>query len=223
MQKIVDLPLSDIVYRRIRSALISGTFSPGEKLVIDKVSADLGVSQTPVREAIKRLVAIAALEYRPNHSVVVPTMSRETYSEIAEIRCRLEGLAAENAASKAPRKAIETFVKLQEEMDAARDAKEYRSVLDLNQAFHFQIIKTAEMPVLLEIVETIWTRSGPLMALIEGRGVYAKSTPKHPHWRLIAAFKAGDPDAARDAIVEDIRGGAEIILNMLEQREADAK
>ena len=82
------------VYHQIKLALMAGDYEPGQKITIAAVAAALGVSATPVREALRRLAAERALVMYPNRSVLVPRLSREEVLNIRAIRQQLEALAA---------------------------------------------------------------------------------------------------------------------------------
>ena len=96
-----DTSLRRQVYDSLREALTAGRFVPGQKLTFRFVAGALGVSLTPVREALRRLVAEGAFEMQPNRSVRVPLMTRAKILELRDIRMALEGLAAEKAADRA--------------------------------------------------------------------------------------------------------------------------
>src|SRR5215475_1089790 len=98
-----DTSLRKQVYDSLRAALTAGRFTPGQKLSFRFIAGALGVSLTPVREAVRRLVAEGAFEMRPNRSVRVPLMTRDRILELRDIRVALEGLAAEKAAARATR------------------------------------------------------------------------------------------------------------------------
>src|SRR5580698_6814998 len=101
-----DTLLRTQVYDSLRDALTAGRFTPGQKLSFRFIARTLGVSLTPVREAIRRLVAEGALEMRPSRSVRVPLMTKDKVLELRDIRMAVEGLAAEKAAMTASRAQI---------------------------------------------------------------------------------------------------------------------
>src|SRR6187399_2056657 len=94
----IDTSLRSQVYDSLRDALTAGRFAPGQKLSFRFIAGSLGVSLTPVREAIRRLVAEGAFEMRPNRSVRVPLMTRDKVLELRDLRMELEGLASAKAA-----------------------------------------------------------------------------------------------------------------------------
>src|SRR3546814_5358536 len=88
-------------YEALKRALISGQFMPGQKLTLRMLAEALGMSVTPVREAIHRLTAERALAGSANRSVRIPPMTRRTILEHTDIRLTVEGLAAARAAEHA--------------------------------------------------------------------------------------------------------------------------
>src|SRR3954466_8174927 len=115
-----DTSLRSQVYDSLRDALTAGRFTPGQKLSFRFVAGTLGVSLTPVREAIRRLVAEGAFEMRPNRSVRVPLMTRGKIIELRDIRIAVEGLAAEKAAEVATREQAIQIRRIANELLAAR-------------------------------------------------------------------------------------------------------
>ncbi len=90
--------LGEQVYRELRDMLISGRLAPGERTTLRGLSAALGTSQMPVRDALRQLLVDQAIELLPNRVFRVPIMTRTRFVELREIRLRLEGLAVERAA-----------------------------------------------------------------------------------------------------------------------------
>jgi DNA-binding GntR family transcriptional regulator len=97
MAKIEHQTLNDRAYAAIKKGLMSGQFKPGEVLTIRQLAHDYGISATPVREALQRLVAEHSLELLRNRSIAVPILTLDKFVELRRIRCLLEGLAAELA------------------------------------------------------------------------------------------------------------------------------
>src|SRR5262245_3199976 len=91
---------------------MAGRFQPGERLNIRALAAMLGTSATPVREALSRLAANGAAEMVPTQSVRVPLFNRARFEELKLIRMAVEGLAAEQAATRMTSAEIETAEQL---------------------------------------------------------------------------------------------------------------
>lgn len=202
------------VYFEVRRSLMAGDFEPGQKITIGAVSSALGVSATPVREALRRLTAERALTMRPNRSVAVPRLSRVEVLKIREIRCLLEGDAAAEAAERASNFEIDQLSQLMLAMAGARDRRDPKAILHINEQFHFVIYNAARIPVLVEIIETLWLRSAPTMnVLIQPRFMdrYPVDTQNQNNLALIDALRARSPEEARLAVQREIIEGSNLL------------
>src|SRR5437899_6347861 len=115
-----DTSLRRQVYDSLREALTAGRFIPGQKLTFRFIAGALGVSLTPVREALRRLVAEDGFEMQPNRSVRVPLMTRDKVLELRDIRIAVEGLAAEKAAAVATGRQVAKLRRIAQEIMAVR-------------------------------------------------------------------------------------------------------
>lgn len=161
LEKAQRLSLTMQVEVRLKNALIVGSLRPGARLVTKEIADQLGISITPVREALLRLVSSGALNATPAQAFLVPEISEARYDEVTKIRKNLEGMAAEAAAKNmTPAR----MAHLRELCDAFREAKMSDSVeqaLQANRAFRFQLYNWAEMPTLVSLIEQLWMRIGP--------------------------------------------------------------
>ena len=207
--------LSQQAYEEVRSFLMRGRLKPGERLQYRGLSAELGISTTPVREALLRLVSEQALSMDARGTVMVPVLSADRYAEIRDLRVTLEGMAAERAATRAAAADVDALEALHEGHLAAEARGAFEEALELNERFHFDLSGLAGQPVLFRIVEMLWTQCGPFLNHFYGRRRSVWLPAQHPHGVVIRALRAGDGAAARAAIEEDIRGGAEPVLAQL--------
>ncbi len=210
--------LSEQVYAAVRNALMDGKYEPGERLTISGLASELGVSITPVRETIFRLVSERALEMKAATAIHVPEISADQLREIQTIRMLLEGKAAEVAASKVTPK---QFAKLEETHKAFQEtaAKNPMKAAYLNREFHFALMEIAEMPMLYATVENMWTLMGPLLRIYHVEAPSRDLTSgRHGHFDVLQALKERDGAMAQKAIQDDISLG----LNMVAWIEARA-
>ncbi|MBK9605753.1 MAG: GntR family transcriptional regulator [Betaproteobacteria bacterium] len=224
-QKIVDsLPvqgdsLSLVAYQRIREDLMGGRFAPGEKLKHRDLAARLGMSATPVREALKRLVSEAVLTQADHHSVRLPVLTPERYLEICELRVDLEGKAAAVAAERATPVDLEELRGIQSTLDAAVRQGRLSEWLLQNERFHLAICRCARMPVLLRLVEILWLQAGPVVNALRGNPK-RRGTREHPHWQIIAALEERNALLARALLADDIMRIARDLLPGVQARAA---
>ncbi len=207
---VVKENLSEQIYRDIRLSLMDGEFRPGERLTISSVAEQYGTSITPVREALFRLASERALQVKAATSIVVPQLTPRDLREIVAIRRELEGMAAYRVCELVTPEIIAefeaqnaTFIKV---VSNARDAAR------ANRDFHFLNLHLAQMPYVETICENMWTLMGPFLRTFhEEVPLKRLSADDHLHFKYIAALKAGDPEAARDAMRQDIAWSYELI------------
>lgn len=126
-------------YREIRRLIVTGAYRAGDRLPEEELSASVGVSRTPIREALHRLDAEGLVVYISNRGVHVASWSDEELTEIFELRCLLEGYAARLAANRATAEEIEQLSQLATEMDGLLDQLDEEArdrVAELNNEFH---------------------------------------------------------------------------------------
>lgn len=209
--------LGQRVYVELRHFLAVGGVKPGEKITLRQLTAAVGTSLMPVREAVQRLVAEGALELLPNRSIRVPVMTKARVREILKVRLMLEGMAIDEAAARIDPAAIEQLETLNEAfMEEMRRRDDSARLFRVNKEFHFTVYRTAEMPVLLGIIENMWLQIGPFLHFslgVRGREATSKFAPDS-HKRLIRAMRERDAAMGRAALANDLGGAVELILRL---------
>ena len=197
--------LSEQVYSRIRNALMEGRYEPGDRLRISSLASDLGVSITPVREAIFRLVSDRALEMKVATAIHVPMLTAEQLREIQLVRILLEGEAAAIAATKITKTQLSELRALQARLQKAA-AVDSEKAANLNRQFHFSILAIADMPLIYATVENMWVLMGPLLRTFHIRTPLEDLTgTDHRHFGVLKGLSSKEPERARQAMQEDIR------------------
>ena len=194
------------VYATIARALTEGALKPDDKLRIRALSDQLGVSVTPVRDAILRLVEAHALEWRGPKDIRVPRMTARQLDEVRLIRLRLEGLAARLAAENIDRAGLGTLADMVAENELARSSGDVAAAVRLNRQFHFSLCHAAGLPVLRGMVQSLWLRMGPLIASVYEIG--GEAMISH-HYDILRAIERRDGNAADAAIQADINAAVE--------------
>jgi DNA-binding GntR family transcriptional regulator len=211
--------LQDIAYERIRNALRAGTFKPGESLPTRTLAKSLGISTTPVREALTRLVAQNVLAVDPvNGTPYVPVVTPELVSEIYEIRALLEGLASEHAAESITTEERARLEALWAKLKAAKNV-DYHDHQLITEEFQHTVYLAARRPVLLDLIQSVWLRSGMVLHLL------AKSRPEDfsvEGYResLLAALKRGNASQAREATRAGVLATRDMLLRVMGQQGA---
>jgi DNA-binding GntR family transcriptional regulator len=210
--------LGERVYRELRDMLISGRLQPGERTTLRTLSAALGTSQMPVRDALRQLLVDQAIELLPNRVFRVPIMTRTRFLELREIRLRVEGLAVERAAQSITHEEVRQIAHI-----SATINREYFSaepnpseLIVLNKDLHFGVYRAAHMPILLQMIESLWTQIGPVLNFDVRHGsrrVRDRIAAEH-HDALVKALSVGDSRAAVDALAADIMSAGDYILSL---------
>jgi DNA-binding GntR family transcriptional regulator len=197
-------------YEALKRAMMGGQMRPGHAVSLRSLAAELGVSPMPIRDALNRLVSQRALELLPNRTVRVPLMTREKFSELADVRCQLEGRLARQAASMVPKEQISALSKKNKEMKAAAASGSIEGFLRLNFEFHFMLYRHSKSEVTLPIVESLWLQAGPFLnEYIHNRGFKASATH---HEGIIAGLRDGNAKKVQAEVEADIRDAADAVL-----------
>lgn len=204
--------LNQTIYSRLSEALMKGRFAPDARLTIRDLAQSLGTSVTPVRDAILRLIQDEALVQKSAREVRVPVITPARYREIRQIRLKLEGLAAREAAVKAQPADLERLRDLVARNEEAIARHDWAAALELNQTFHFALADIADMVVLRGILHRLWLQMGPLIA--ESYQAGGRVMIDHHH-AVLRAIEAADPDAAERDIGRDIGEAGKVILERL--------
>lgn len=209
-------PAHDRVYRHLRRRILHGELSPGEPLTLRGVAAELGVSMTPAREAVRRLAAEGALAISASGRVSTPVLSPQRIEELAAIRSLLEPELAARALPRAHFSLIERLKRMDQELDAMLRHGDAAAYVKANLEFHRTLYLRAHAPAMLALAETVWLQTGPSMRQLYGRIGMGRVTDYHR--KAIQALAAGDEAGLRLAIRADVRQG----LSMLGSEGLDA-
>ena len=121
----------------------------------------------------------------------MPVLTAEEFVQLYRIRCALEGLAAEQAAAVIGPPQLKTLRVLLRSIDAAIKSRDRRSYLLQNQKFHFFIYERCQAPLLLEMIQELWIRMGPLLnALVEDDDYLARGNDEHV--KILSALAKGE-------------------------------
>lgn len=205
--------LYDRAYIELRDALLGGRFEPGQKITLRALASALGISLTPVRDAVNRLVAERVVEQGPNGSAIVPYMTTEAFKDIVEVRCLLEGTAASDAARNASEEDADRIADLLLKLTALLEKRKFHEYLLAHREFHFEIYRASRRHILLETIERLWLRSGPSLNFVVPDYVLRKKGADF-HRAAVNAIRARKPTAARDAIISDIRSAGAFVLDL---------
>lgn len=202
-------PTHERVFRQLRDMVLFGELAPGQPVTLHGLVGTLGVSTTPVREAVRRLTAAGALEFRDNRRIVVPVLDAAALEELRTARRALEPELARRASLRAAPLLVAELSRIDAALDAAIATGDVTGYIRCNHAFHFTLYRQAGSRVLLPLAETLWLRFGPLGRAICDRFGTARMPDRHGE--AIRALGAGAAGEVARAIEADIVQGFELM------------
>lgn len=199
------------VYSELKQAVMMGEFEPGQKLKLAELAEAFGTSQMPVREALGRLASAGALVATQRRSMVVPPADFARLRSILSLRIDLEGKSVRLAMQGGREGLLDRLTRTNAIMDveAARPNPSIKAYLAANHAFHFAIYRASGNSDLVDLIEILWMRYGPLLNLLRRSDVAFFWHARHAE--LINAVKVDDPDAAVAALTADLEEAATLI------------
>lgn len=206
---------SDSVYEALRNAILSSAFQPGQRLDVRELAAQLGVSPTPIKEAITRLEAEALIEVRPRSGTFVTAVSPEDIYETFEIRCALECLAGEKAIAHATPDDLSRLRAVADSMATASDDSTHSAS---NVAFHKTIVALARSDRLRDTYETLDAHIQIARIHLGRRDWTERLTREHAeHLAIVDAITARDREGAVNALRTHIMRAADSLIRDLRE------
>jgi DNA-binding GntR family transcriptional regulator len=193
---------ADFVYESLRDAIWDGRIAAGERIREEEIARNLGVSRTPVREALQRLQQRGLLAFGAGRGLTVAQLSPHQVMQLYAMREILEGSAARFAAQHATETDVAILYRLQKELaNAEPDAM---LLVTLNRRFHQAIYEAAHNQYLLQTLNMLHD-SLALLHNTTFRVPNRRSESDEEHRRIVAAIERRDPDQAERAAREHIR------------------
>lgn len=214
---------SDSVYDALRSAILSRSFAPGQRLNVHELAADLGVSLTPVKDALTRLEAEALIHIRPRSGTFVTAVSPDDVAEAFDIRCALECLAAEKALARASAADVKGLRALAIEISEPPDVEAARLThAARNVEFHKRIVGLSGNRRLVQMYENLDAHIQiARIHLRHGDWKTRVQDEREEHLAIVAALERRDGEALVGSLRHHILRAAESLVRDLRQMEAD--
>lgn len=214
------LPLRDVVFNTLRQAIITGEFAPGERLMEIVLAERLGVSRTPVREAIRKLELEGLVVMVPRKGAEVARITEDGLKEVLEVRCAMEELAVVLACQRISPEGKDQLKKAHEEFVDAVQKKDILEIASKDEAFHQCIFEQTGNKRLLQIITNLKEQ------MYRYRMEYVKDIGYHEsliaeHEKLLNAIVSGDKKSAEDVMRCHIHNQEEIILKNIHQQQEE--
>ena len=219
LSPVIRHPLQEQAYHKLREALMSGDFMPGQSITLRATANVMGTSPMPVRDALRRLEIEHALVAKSNRTLGVPEMTYTSLIELRDVRVALEGLAAEKAAAYITPAEIANVDRWYRDLERAAKAGNHNDYMHANWSFHSEIYRASRSQLLVSLIEPTWMRIGPYVRhMLPDRKSLIVSLDNHLD--ALRALERRDSAAARNAIAQDIIDSAEGLARSLQARSA---
>lgn len=219
MPMTLDQNLREQVVQRVRAEIISGESAPGTMYSVPSLAASLGVSTTPVREALLELSRSGLIEPMRNRGfkVLEPTLTE--LRNLFELRVLLEVRAAEMVAAK-PQKDLSELRALADEVTAAVNAKDVPGYLETDRRFHHALTAKAGNDMLTDLVMNLRDKMR-LYGIHSDAGIERRNESVAEHYRIVDLAEAGDAAALRPLLTHHIRSWEPIFADSISQHAAE--
>ena len=204
--------LAEDVARLIRRRIFAGTYPAGKYIRLDQLAAELGISVTPVREALFGLRTEGLLTQQPRRGFMVLPVTRRDIDDVAGVQAHIGGQLAARAAGQITDAQLEELSRIQCELEEAYARDDHEAAVRLNHAFHRGVNRAAESPKLAQLMSQI-TRYALESVYPTVEGWPAQST--HDHRRILDALGKHDGELARAAMADHLCAASEPLIDHL--------
>jgi DNA-binding GntR family transcriptional regulator len=204
--------LSEDVARYVRRRIFNGAYRAGEYLRLDQLAGELGISATPVREALLNLRAEGLLVQQPRRGFMVLAVTARDIADVANVQAFIGGELAARAAENITDEQLGALRVIQDDLEQAYEKDDLEHTVRLNHDFHRAINVAADSPKLTQFMSSI-TRYAPESVFPKVSGWPKQSV--RDHRKLIAAFERRDANRARMAMAEHFTIGVEPLTDHL--------
>lgn len=215
------LPLRDVVFQTLRQAILTGQFMPGERLMEVQLANRLGVSRTPVREAIRKLELEGLVVMVPRKGAAVARITVSDLKDVLEVRCYLEEFAATMACQRITESEVKDLELAERAFEKAIKEKDLKLIASRDEEFHNVIFKATKNKRLLQIISNLREQ------MYRYRLEYIKDFDYHDtlvkeHRQIYQAIRDGDEEKARETMRAHIYNQETIVIKNLKKQEEAA-
>jgi DNA-binding GntR family transcriptional regulator len=193
----------DQVAEILRERIIAGSYARGTKLKQSQIAEELGVSITPVREALRTLEAEGYVTGVSHKGLLVPEVNLGVVREIFELRVMLERDLTDRALARMTRAALSELKQSQARIASLTRGRDRQAMRTENYRFHFRLYDMADRPQTLQFVRVLWAK----YPFIDQEHAGRRARQIAEHERFLALVAAGDRQAAVQAMVDHIESG----------------
>ena len=214
------LPLRDVVFNTLRQAILRGEMEPGERLMEIQLADKLGVSRTPIREAIRKLELEGLVIMIPRKGAEVAHITEKDMRDVLEVRAALEELAATLACRNVTPERIEELKMANKRFEAAIISKDVVAIVDADVNFHDIIYAMTDNQRLIQIINNLREQ------MYRFRVEYLKREEVRPqllaeHEEIIATIERREKDTATKVVCEHIDNQVEAVIDIIRTKHSE--
>ena len=212
------LPLRDVVFNTLREAILKGEIKPGERLMELQLAAKLGVSRTPIREAIRMLEQEGLAVTVPRRGAEVAKMTEKDMQDVLQVREALDELAASIACELITEEELERLEQAAASFESATETKDVKRIADTDIVFHDIIYRATRNPKLVNILSNLREQ------MYRYRVEYLKDESNYPvllkeHREILAGFRERDKNMVTDSMRRHVENQALAVKTMIQNQE----
>ena len=189
-------PLREIVYEQLKIQILTGKIAPGTRMMEVELAEDLGVSRTPVREAIRKLEKEALVVIEPRRGAYVSDVSVKEMVDTLVVREDLEALAASLTAKRITKEELEGLEKKVTDYSEAIASGDMEQIIRADESFHHKIVALSGNKALIQLFSSVQELSLRFRYLYYEDFTRYENMPVE-HKEILEAIRTGDGDAAR--------------------------
>lgn len=212
-------PLGEVVFEYLRESILNGDLKPGERLMEISLAEQMGVSRTPVREAIRKLEKEKFVEMIPRKGAYVADLTAKDILDVLEMRIILEGFAAALAAERISDEEMDALIISYDNFEKAVKTEDRAFMLEMDNEFHDHIFKATKNNKLIEIVKDLHDQFQRF------RLIYFNEFDNYTelqtwHGRILTSIKEHNANEARIAAEQHVQLIMDIVVSWKERRDA---
>lgn len=211
------LPLRDVVFNTLREAILKGDLKPGERLMELQLASKLGVSRTPIREAIRMLEQEGLAVTMPRRGAEVAKMTLKDMEDVLEIREALDELAVRLACTRITEEQLNRLTEVKEEFEMSTRTGNVKKIAEADVSFHDVIYEATGNPKLVSLLNNLREQ------VYRYRVEYVKNPKNYPvlireHEAILQGLRDGNTDLAAAAMHEHVVNQAVAVTEVIREQ-----
>jgi len=207
-------PLREVVFNSIRGAIISGVLKPGERLMEVQLAEKMGVSRTPIREAIRKLELEGLVVMIARKGAYVADLSIKNITDVLEVRAVLEGLASGLAALRMTEEEIKDLELTARHFEQAMNSNDVEGVIQTDIEFHEKIFKATRSEKLLQLTNSLMEQVQRFRVMYLNKAIKSTNLIKE-HYKIVEAISRRNREMAENIAKIHIQNAEKDMMRLL--------